>query len=127
MDLGLQDTVALVVDSHLEQIQPNTTMLQDAQEFLRRENLPAWLIYDYLYLGCNPALAQIAPSPPSGHGTRPVFLLAPADGSPRQLTHHVDSGKFADAVVDTVVYRSRATLENALRDALAQYDRVAME
>ncbi len=101
----------------------NTTMLQDAREFLRRENLPAWLIYDYL--GCNPALAQIAP--PSGHVTRPVFLLAPADGSPRLLTHHVDAGKFADAGVDTVVYRSRATLESALRDALAQYDRVAME
>ena len=101
----------------------NTTMLQDAREFLRRENLPAWLIYDYL--GCNPALAQIAP--PSGHVTRPVFLLAPADGSPRLLTHHVDAGKFADAGVDTVVYRSRATLENALRDALTQYDRVAME
>ena len=56
----------------------NTTMLQDAQEFMRRENLPAWLIYDYL--GCNPVLAQVAT--PSGHVTRPVFLLVPADGSP---------------------------------------------
>ena len=101
----------------------NTTMLQDAREFLRAENLPAWLIYDYL--GCNPVLAQVAT--PSGHVTRPVFLLAPADGSPRLLTHHVDAGKFAGVDVDTVVYSSRATLESALRDALAQYDRVAME
>ena len=101
----------------------NTTMLQDAREFLRRENLPAWLIYDYL--GCNPVLAQVAT--PSGHVTRPVFLLVPADGSPRLLTHHVDAGKFANSGVDTVVYSSRATLESALRDALAQCDRVAME
>ncbi len=101
----------------------NTTMLQDAREFLRRENLPAWLIYDYL--GCNPVLAQVAT--PSGHVTRPVFLLVPADGSPRLLTHHVDAGKFANSGVDTVVYSSRVTLESTLRDALAQCDRVAME
>ncbi len=101
----------------------NTTMLQDAQEFMRRENLPAWLIYDYL--GCNPVLAQVAT--PSGHVTRPVFLLVPADGSPLLLTHHVDAGKFADSGVDTVVYRSRVMLESALRDALAQCNRVAME
>ena len=101
----------------------NTTMLQDAQEFLRSEDLPAWLIYDYL--GCNPVLAQVAT--PSGHVTRPVFLLVPADGSARLLTHHVDAGKFAGAGVETVVYSSRTTLEAALRDALARCDRVAME
>ncbi len=106
----------------------NTTMLQDAREFLRGENLPAWLIYDYL--GCNPVLAQVAT--PSGHVTRPIFLLVPAEGSPRLLTHHVDAGKFADfmtdrAGIDIVVYSSRATLESALEDALAQCDRVAME
>ena len=101
----------------------NMMMLQDAQKFLRAEDLPGWLIYDYL--GCNPVLAQVAT--PSGHVTRPVFLLVPADGAPRLLTHHVDAGKFADAGVDTVVYSSRTTLERALRDAVAGCSRLAME
>ena len=105
----------------------NARMLNDARQFLQAEDLPAWLIYDYL--GCNPVLAQVAP--PSGHVTRPVFLFVPAAGVPTLLTHHVDAGKFADAGetedVQTVVYSSRATLEHALQAALDGCSRVAME
>ena len=105
----------------------NARMLNDARQFLQAEDLPAWLIYDYL--GCNPVLAQVAP--PSGHVTRPVFLFVPAAGVPTLLTHHVDAGKFADAGetedVQTVVYSSRATLEHALQDTLDGCSRVAME
>ncbi|MCY3691700.1 MAG: aminopeptidase P family protein, partial [Chloroflexi bacterium] len=101
----------------------NAQMIHDAQEFLASEAVPGWLIYDYL--GCNPVLAQIAPS--SGHVTRPVFLYVPASGSPTLLTHHVDAGKFAEAGVDTIVYSSRATLETALRDTLTGAASVAME
>lgn len=98
-------------------------MLRDAQEFMQSEELPGWLIYDYL--GANPVLAQVAT--PSGHVTRPVFLFIPAAGRARLLTHHVDAGKFADTGLDTVVYRSRATLERALQETLAGCARVAME
>ncbi len=98
-------------------------MIDDAQEFLASENIPAWLIYDYL--GCNPILAQVAQ--PSGHVTRPVFLYVPAVGAPRLLTHHVDAGKFADGGVESVVYRNRDSLESALGDLLAGMSRVAME
>ncbi len=105
----------------------NARMLNDAREYLQAEDLPGWLIYDYL--GCNPVLAQVAP--PSGHVTRPVFLFVPAAGSPTLLTHHVDAGKFAGSGegsdMATVVYSSRATLENALCDTLAGHSRVAME
>ena len=97
--------------------------LPDAQEYLQAEGLPGWLIYDYL--GANPVLAQVAA--PSGHITRPVFLFVPARGAPRLLTHYVDAGKFAAAGLDTLVYRSRATLEAALRDTLAGIPQVAME
>ncbi|MXZ90765.1 MAG: M24 family metallopeptidase [Chloroflexi bacterium] len=98
-------------------------MIEDAQEFLVSENVPAWLIYDYL--GCNPILAQVAQ--PSGHVTRPVFLYVPAVGAPRLLTHHVDAGKFADGGVESVVYRNRDSLESALADLLAGVSKVAME
>ena len=105
----------------------NARMLDNAREYLQAEDLPGWLIYDYL--GCNPVLAQIAQ--PSGHVTRPVFLFVPVTGSPRLLTHHVDAGKFADAGEGTdlqqVVYSSRVTLENALQDTLSGCSRVAME
>ena len=105
----------------------NARMLNDAREYLQVEDLPGWLIYDYL--GCNPVLAQVAR--PSGHVTRPVFLFVPAAGSPTLLTHHVDAGKFADSGegsdLATVVYSSRATLENALQNTLAGHSRVAME
>ena len=105
----------------------NARMLDDAREYLRAEDLPGWLIYDYL--GCNPVLAQVAT--PSGHVTRPVFLFVPVDGSATLLTHHVDAGKFADAGDGTdlkqVVYSSRVTLESALQDTLAGCNRVAME
>ena len=105
----------------------NARMLDDARQYLQAEDLPGWLIYDYL--GCNPVLAQVAP--PSGHVTRPVFLFVPADGPPRLLTHHVDAGKFADSGegnnLQQVVYSSRTTLENALQETLAGSARVAME
>lgn len=101
----------------------NARMLQDAQEYLQAENRPGWLIYDYL--GCNPVLAQVAA--PSGHITRPVFLFVPASGPARLLTHYVDAGKFAAAGLDTIVYRSRATLQAALLETLADCPTVAME
>ena len=105
----------------------NARMLDDAREYLQAEDLPAWLIYDYL--GCNPVLAQVAPS--SGHVTRPVFLFVPAAGAPTLLIHHVDAGKFAEVGkaedIETVVYSSRATLERALGNALAGFAKVAME
>ena len=105
----------------------NARMLDDAREYLQAEDLPGWLIYDYL--GCNPVLAQVAQ--PSGHVTRPVFLFVPATGAPRLLTHHVDAGKFADAGdgtdLEQVVYSSRVTLESALQNTLSGRSRVAME
>ena len=105
----------------------NARMIDDAREYLQAEDLPGWLIYDYL--GCNPVLAQVAT--PSGHVTRPVFLFVPVDGSATLLTHHVDAGKFADAGDGTdlkqVVYSSRVTLESALQNTLSGCGRVAME
>ena len=102
---------------------PDAPMLTEARAYLQSEGLPGWLIYDYL--GANPTLAQVAP--PSGHITRPVFLYIPAHGPARLLAHHVDAGKFAAAGLALEIYRSRATLEAALRTMLAGVPRVAME
>lgn len=95
----------------------------DAQEYLRREGLPGWLIYDYRH--SNPIFWQVVT--PSGHVTRPCFLHVPAEGAPRLLVHHVDAGKFAEAGIDLLVYRNRHTMIDAVREVLSRAAKVAME
>ncbi len=98
-------------------------VISDAQEFLRQEGIPAWLIHDYRH--SNPIFPQVIA--PSGHVTRPSFLFVPAEGVPTLLAHHVDAGKFAGAPVNLAVYSSRSSLEEALGGLLAGAGRVAME
>ena len=110
---------------------PSAKIFQDAQEFLAREGLPGWLIYDYRH--SNPIFWQVVT--PSGHVTRPCFLYIPVAGIPQLLVHHVDAGKFAASAGSrpgqdsfaTTVYRSRQTLIEALKLLLSGAARVAME
>ena len=95
----------------------------DAQQFLRQEDLPGWLIYDYRR--SNPVFWQVVT--PSGHVTRPCFLYVPAQGSPQLVVHHVDAGKFIDAGIDLVVYQGRDTMVEGLRRVLDGTSTVAME
>ena len=98
-------------------------IFQAAQAFLRQEDLPGWLIYDYRH--SNPIFWQAVI--PSGHVTRPCFLYVPADSSPRLLVHHVDAGKFAHAGIQLQVYHSREDMIGLLGQALSGTSRVAME
>ena len=94
-----------------------------AQAFLRQEDLPGWLIYDYRH--SNPIFWQAVT--PSGHVTRPCFLYVPADSPPLLLVHHVDAGKFAHAGIQLQVYHGREDMIGLLRQALSGTSRVAME
>ena len=98
-------------------------VISDAQEFLRQEGIPAWLVHDYRH--SNPIFPQVIP--PSGHVTRPSFLFIPAKGVPTLLTHHVDAGKFTGSQTNLSVYRNRWSLEAALRELLVGIGKVAME
>jgi Xaa-Pro dipeptidase len=98
-------------------------IFRDAQEFLSREQLPGWLIYDYRR--SNPIFWQTAA--PSGHVTRPGFLYIPAAGMPQLLAHHVDAGKFADSGIRLLVYNNRRTMLEYLGQLLSGISRVAME
>lgn len=110
---------------------PPGKIFQDAQEFLAREHLPGWLVYDYRH--SNPIFWQVLT--PSGHVTRPCFLYIPATGTPQLLVHHVDAGKFAPPAlsgqgqdsITTTVYRNRQTMVEALKLLLSGAARVAME
>ena len=94
-----------------------------AQAFLRQEDLPGWLIYDYRH--SNPIFWQAVT--PSGHVTRPCFLYVPADNPPRLLVHHVDAGKFAHAGIQLQVYHGREDMIGLLGQALSGTSQVAME
>jgi Xaa-Pro aminopeptidase len=98
-------------------------VFSNAQELLRQEQLPGWLIYDYRH--SNPIFWQVVT--PSGHVTRPCFLYIPAAGTPQLLTHHVDAGKFAGTGLHLVVYRNRQTMLEGLRETLSGVTTVAME
>ena len=98
-------------------------VINDAQEFLRREGIPAWLVHDYRH--SNPIFPQVIAA--SGHVTRPTFLFIPAEGLPTLLTHHVDAGKFAESPVKLAVYSSRSSLLDALGRLLGPAKTVAME
>ena len=102
---------------------PTSQIVQDAQTFLLRENLPGWLIYDFRH--ANPIFRQVVT--PSGHVTRPCFLFVPAAGPPRLLVHHVDAGKFAETGIASMVYRSRQTMLEHLSTLLTGVATVAME
>ncbi|PKB81126.1 MAG: hypothetical protein BZY88_07115, partial [SAR202 cluster bacterium Io17-Chloro-G9] len=94
-----------------------------AQAFLRQEDLPGWLIYDYRH--SNPIFRQAVT--PSGHVTRPCFLYVPADGPPLLMVHHVDAGKFADLGIELRVFQGREDMIVLLGQALSGTSRVAME
>lgn len=99
------------------------SVFSQAQEFMRAERLPGWLIYDYRH--SNPIFWQMLT--PSGHVTRPCFLYVPARGRPTLLTHHVDAGKFANAGVSVVVYQGRQSLLASLSATLSGVSYLAME
>ena len=87
------------------------------------EGLPGWLVHDYRQ--SNPIFRQLIT--PSGHVTRPCFLLVPVSDSPELLIHHVDAGKFTGLGVGLRVYRNRQEMLESLGLMLSNMDRVAME
>ena len=100
-----------------------SSIFESAREFLIRESLPGWLVYDYRE--SNPIFRQMVP--PSGHVTRPCFLFVPPASQPELLVHHVDAGKFAHSNVDLRVYRNRHDMIDSLTRMLAGVSQVAME
>ncbi|MSQ06963.1 MAG: M24 family metallopeptidase [Dehalococcoidia bacterium] len=102
---------------------PHPQVLHDAQEFLVREEIPGWLIYDYRQ--SNPIFRQVVT--PSGHVTRPCFLYIPAASAPQLLVHYVDAGKFLECGLELLVYSNRQGMLQALKLLLSGAPTVAME
>jgi Xaa-Pro aminopeptidase len=102
---------------------PDSSVYKTTQDFMQQEGLPGWLVHDYR--SSNPIFRELVT--PSGHVTRPCFLLVPSASPPQLLTHHVDAGKFADCGLDLIVYSSRQSMIASLQRMLPSGSRVAME
>ena len=98
-------------------------VLEDAQAFLRDQQLDGWLLEDFQQN--NPILWDVVGS--RRHTTRRVFLLIPPVGSPRFLLHMIDAERLNDLGWPIDVYRSRSDQESGLRALVDGRQRLAME
>ncbi len=98
--------------------------LPQFQEFLARQGLDAWLLYDFHEL--NPFARQFLPLD-EGVFTRRWFYLLPAKGAPQALAHRIEENYFQGLPGELLLYSGWQELENALAGLLAGHKRVAME
>ena len=94
-----------------------------AREHMAEEGIDAWLIYDFR--GSNPVMARLLADMPAT--TRRSFLLIPATGEPRLLTHTIESSHFGHLDLTIAEYEGRVSMVSRLRELLADHRRVAME
>ncbi len=97
--------------------------IEDAQGYLAREGLDAWLVYDHRR--SNPVFFEI-----SGGATgltRPVFYFVPAVGGPTLVAHAVDVGRLGHMPGSQTIYSRRDGLVQTIRDLTAGSRRIAME
>lgn len=94
-----------------------------AQEFLRRQQIDGWLVYDFR--GNNPLLNQLLPG--KRWTTRRAILFIPANGSPVLLNHSIDASQFASVEVRRESYLSWPELHAWLVRNTAGARRIAMD
>ena len=105
----------------------STQIVEEAREYMlqnRHLGLNGWLIHDYRH--SNPIFWQVM-GENIGNVTRPCYLFISISDELKLLTHHVDAGKFQEAGVELVIYRSRQTMQENLEGLLPSGGYVAME
>src|SRR6201999_1580754 len=99
--------------------------LDQIQTALREQHVDGWLFYDHHHR--DPIAYRILGLSDSLHVSRRWYYFIPAEGSPRKLTHRVESGKLASLPGSGHVYSSWQELEDGLRTVLAPYKKLAMQ
>jgi Xaa-Pro dipeptidase len=99
--------------------------LEQIQTALRDQQVDGWLFYDHHHR--DPIAYRILGLSDSLHVSRRWYYFIPAEGSPRKLTHRVESGKLASLPGSGHVYSSWQELEDGLRTMLAPYKKLAMQ
>ena len=98
-------------------------VIQQAQEYMRDQDLEGWLLYDYR--GLNPIFWDTVG--PISNVTRPCWLWIPSQGDPGLLVSYVDQGRFVHLGIPTTLFVSRWEMTDRLREILSGVRRVAME
>ena len=91
------------------------SVIAQAQEYLRAQNVSGWLLYDYHDM--NPIFWDTVG--PIANVTRPCWLWIPADAAPRLLVSYVDQGRFTHLGIDTTLFVSRRDMTSKLGDMLS--------
>src|ERR1700722_18237826 len=99
--------------------------LEQIQTALREQQVDGWLFYDHHHR--DPIAYRILGLSDSLFVSRRWYYLIPAEGSPRKLTHRVESGKLASLPGTGHFYSSWQELEAGLRTMLEPYQKLAMQ
>jgi Xaa-Pro dipeptidase len=99
--------------------------LERIQSALREQQVDGWLFYDHHHR--DPIAYRILGLGEASHVTRRWYYFIPAEGSPRKLTHRVESGKLAGLPGSGNVYSSWQELETELGSMLEPYTKLAMQ
>lgn len=94
---------------------PIQTIITQAQEYMRAQNIGGWLLYDYRNM--NPIFWDTVGN--VSHVTRPCWLWIAADAPPRLLVSYVDQGRFTHLGIETTLFVSRQDMTAKLGDLLS--------
>src|SRR3984957_60908 len=99
--------------------------LEQIQSALREQRLDGWLFYDHHHR--DPIAYRILGLGEDQHVSRRWYYFIPAEGSPRKLTHRIESGKLDSLPGSRNVYSSWQELEGALSSMLGSATNIAMQ
>ena len=99
--------------------------LQQIQTALREQHVDGWLFYDHHHR--DPIAYRILGLSESLHVSRRWYYFIPTEGTPRKLTHRIESGKLASLPGSGHLYSSWQELEDGLRTMLEPYKKLAMQ
>jgi Xaa-Pro aminopeptidase len=99
--------------------------LEAIQEALRSQHLDGWLFYDHHHR--DPIAYRILGLSDSVHITRRWYYFIPASGTPRKLTHRVESGRLDSLPGSRGLYSSWQELQGGLSALLDGFERIAMQ
>jgi Xaa-Pro dipeptidase len=99
--------------------------LEQIQSALREQQVDGWLFYDHHHR--DPIAYRILGLSEDLFVSRRWYYFIPAEGSPRKLTHRIESGKLAELPGSGNTYSSWQELEAGLSAMLEPYTTFAMQ
>jgi Xaa-Pro aminopeptidase len=103
---------------------PMSFQLHEIQSDLRAAKLDGWLFYDFR--GRDPIAHRIL-GLPNAMRTRRWFYFVPAKGTPRKLTHKIETESLVTLPGETLYYSGQEELRKNLKKMLGRAKNVAMQ